>query len=91
MHLNDHFTTLFAALPKEYVENEAGSAAGRRRTTPTSKPVVSKIEVLDLAQRCILELERRHTELKEEGLVLKGQAELFKRLLLYSDGYRYIL
>jgi hypothetical protein len=77
-NLNNHFNTLLEALPKELVEG----ADGRIH----SGKAVSKIEVLDLAQKRILELEMEQAELKEESAVLQGQATLFKRVLLTAGG-----
>lgn len=74
-NLNDHFDTLLEALPQELVS--VASGIGARSDKP-----VSKIDILDLAQKHIHELERQQAELKEESLVLRGQTELFQRLLV---------
>lgn len=79
--MNDQFTTLLGSIPKELVN---GSSEYIGRIHP-EKPV-SKIEVLDLAQKHINMLERQQAELKEESIKLKGQVELFQRVFVGMGG-----
>ncbi|KAH8784466.1 hypothetical protein BGZ57DRAFT_211779 [Hyaloscypha finlandica] len=70
--LNDGFTNLFKALPKEYVGAEIGGEIGSG---------ASKVETLQLAISHIEMLERQQKELEQESLVLRGQVGLFERLI----------
>ncbi|KAF8853638.1 hypothetical protein BDZ45DRAFT_68850 [Acephala macrosclerotiorum] len=69
--LNDEYTTLLNALPKELTSNSS---------TDNDK-TLSKIEILDLARKHIYMLEKEEAQLKEEKTMVKGQIQLLKRLL----------
>lgn len=70
--LNNGFTTLFKALPKEYVAAGIGGEIGSG---------ASKVETLQLAISHIEMLERQQKELEQESLVLRGQVGLFESLI----------
>lgn len=79
--VNDQFTALLESIPKDSVE---GSSESLGKVHP-EKPV-SKIEVLDLAQKHINMLERQQAELKEEGVVLKGQLTVYQKVFQGMGG-----
>jgi hypothetical protein len=71
--LNDGFTILFKALPKEYVAAGIGGKIGSG---------ASKVEtLLQLAIRHIEMLERQQKELEQQSLVLQGKVGLFESLI----------
>lgn len=75
LRLNERFSALLQALPDDIVE----SASGHSRRSKAEK-ALTKVEILALAKSYIASLEKTHTELEEESLVLRGQQELCKRL-----------
>jgi Helix-loop-helix DNA-binding domain len=75
LRLNEKFAALLKALPDDLVESASGHS-GRSQ----ADKALTKVEILALAKSHITSLEQTQTELEEEGLVLRGQQELFKRL-----------
>jgi len=74
--LNDGFTSLFKALPEDYVASGTGGelASG-----------VSKLATLQLALDRISILEQQEKQLSQESLVLRAQVRLFECLIKPPD------
>jgi hypothetical protein len=76
LRLNERFSALLKALPDDLVELASGQSGKRE-----ADKALTKIDILALAKSHIASLEKEQSELEEESLVLKGQQQLFKRLL----------
>jgi hypothetical protein len=76
---NDYFTSLLKALPEKRVAEGVGNDLGE---------VMSKIDTFQLAMTRIKALEQEEEQLKEEGLVLRGQVGLFEKLFIGPLEYK---
>jgi hypothetical protein len=80
--LNDQFSALLEALPEELIGFDGSGSSNRANP---DKPL-SKIEVLDLAQKHIHMLEIHQADLSKESIILKRQLEVLRQIFAGMGG-----